>query len=181
MTYMRMTDVLMEWGLLDVEREAQALVAQRRSGQKKRIGQVLVELGFCDPADVVRALAAQAGLKAVDVERVTPDPRAVALVPRALALRHKVLPLQLGGPGGRMLGVAIPAPVSQELLAEVRKVSGRELVPYIAEDLALARMLARTYPEPVAEPPIVTGQSLPDDLDEPLIGGLFASNRSGGA
>ena len=158
MAHTRMTDLLMEWGLLDVEREAQALVAQRRGAhQNKKIGQVLVDMGFCHRADVVRALAAQAGLRAVDLDKVTPDPRALALLPRDVAMRLKVLPLQLGGPTGRLLGIAIPAPLNQARVDEARRLTGLEVLPYIADDIPLAHALLRAYPEPVEEPPIVAG------------------------
>ncbi len=211
MAHTRMTDLLMEWGLLDVEREAQALVAQRRGAhQNKKIGQVLVDMGFCHRADVVRALAAQAGLRAVDLDKVTPDPRALALLPRELALRLKVLPLQLGGPTGKLLGIAIPAPLLQARVDEARRLTGLEVLPYIADDISLAQAMLRAYPEPVEEPPIVAGleilestpavapvvapkpgprwteppkpRAVPQDTSEPpSLEGFFQSHRFDGA
>lgn len=163
----RMTDILKSWGKLDDAKEARAVELHRRLG--KRIGQVLVQLGFCRPGEVVNALAAQAGLSAVDLPRVVSSPDAVALVPRKVAERYRVVPLRLGGPDRDSLAVAIAAPVSLEALDAVRAVSRRKVVPFIADEDQLAPALARAYGEVPA--PVELEDTLDGDADEapPLV------------
>jgi hypothetical protein len=45
----------------------------------------------------------------------------------------------------------------QARVDEVRRLTGLEVLPYIADDISLAQAMLRAYPEPVEEPPIVAG------------------------
>ncbi len=143
MARQRLTDILKAWGLIDAKEEAQAVAAHRLWGV--RVGEALVGLGLCPRENVVRALAAQAGLQAVDLGRVRPEPSAVALVPQAVARRYQVLPLSLGAPGERVLIMAMAAPVSAEVLEVVHELAGRKVMVFIGEEETLARMITRTY------------------------------------
>ena len=90
-------------------------------------------------------VAAQAGLKAVDLPRVVSDPKAVALVPREVAERCQAVPLRLGGDRQSAPAVAIVAPVKPEALEELRRVTGKTIVPYVAHEDDVADALVRLY------------------------------------
>jgi hypothetical protein len=66
-----------------------------------RLGQALIQLGFCTDAQVALALAAQLEIPFVDLDQTAPEPDCVALLPRDVALRHRLLPV--GMRGGRLL------------------------------------------------------------------------------
>jgi hypothetical protein len=59
----------------------------------KRLGEVLVELGLVDPAEVVRLVAAQRGLPFVDVRKIPIDHAAARLLPIDLARDNRALPV----------------------------------------------------------------------------------------
>ena len=68
--------VLLSTKLLSPEQLDHALAVQRGSG--KRIGQVLIELGFLYEQDIARAIAIQHDLPYIDLEASSVDPRAAA-------------------------------------------------------------------------------------------------------
>ncbi|MEM7518078.1 MAG: ATPase, partial [Planctomycetota bacterium] len=56
----------------------EALEEQKKHGGL--IGQSLVAMGSCAETDIVKALAEQAGMEAVDLNSVTPEPEALSRV-----------------------------------------------------------------------------------------------------
>jgi hypothetical protein len=83
--------LLSEAGLLgDTELDV-ALKHARADG--KRLGEVLVELGLVDAAEVVRLVAAQRGLPFIDVRTIPIDRAAARLLPIELARESRALPV----------------------------------------------------------------------------------------
>ncbi|QSQ24184.1 general secretion pathway protein GspE [Pyxidicoccus parkwayensis] len=124
------------------------------------LGRALVREGVCSEADILRGLAAQLGVEAVDLEHVIPERSALSLIPariarqyRAVPLRVEMVPLEQGE--REVLHIALPAPVSLEAVDAVRAVSGKPRVEaHVASDPALARALADLYGiEEPTEPP----------------------------
>lgn len=124
------------------------------------LGRALVREGVCSEADVLRGLATQLGVEAVDLERVLPSPGVAALIPTRVARQYRAVPLrlemvQLEQGEREVLHIALPAPVSLEAVDAVRAVSGKARVEaHVASDTALARALAMVYGiEEPSEPP----------------------------
>ncbi|WNZ60244.1 general secretion pathway protein GspE [Myxococcus sp. MxC21-1] len=124
------------------------------------LGRALVREGLCSEADVLRGLAEQFGVDAVDLERTPPDARLLNHIPARVARQYRVVPLRIEkvllDQGEReVLHIALPAPVSLDAVDAVRAVSGMPRVEaHIASDAALARALADLYGiETPAEPP----------------------------
>ena len=83
---------LLALGLLT---QAQLDRALKRSGDKVALGEALVDAGLLSRGDLQTALAHKMGFPLVDLERFPLDPQALALLPRRLAISHRVLPLML--------------------------------------------------------------------------------------
>ena len=128
-----------------VVREGQvqeALAAQRKHGGL--IGQCLVELGHCSSADVARALAEQAGLESVDLDKVKPERAALALVDASAAHTYGVLPLRVEG---RTLVVAIADPLNTALIEDLRFTTGLEVRGALADAATLKKLVLQHYGE----------------------------------
>ncbi|WP_395856123.1 hypothetical protein [Cystobacter fuscus] len=109
------------------------------------LGQVVVDLRFCSAEQVLRALSRQAGVPATDLDAEPLDPTLTKLVPRRLAEQHRVVPLRLEGPRDELV-VAIAAPANLHSLDAVRSVTRRaRVVPMLASDSAIARAIERLY------------------------------------
>jgi type IV pilus assembly protein PilB len=110
------------------------------------LGQVVVDLSFCTANQVLEALARQTGVPAVDLDAELLEPTLARLVPQRLAEMHRVVPLRLEGPRDTVLVVAIAAPANLHSLDTVRSVACKlRVVPLLATDAAISRAIERLY------------------------------------
>lgn len=110
------------------------------------LGQVVVDLRFCTAKQVLEALANQTGVPAMDLDGQRMKAALADLVPRRLAELHRVVPLWLEGPRDMVLVVAIAAPASLQSLDAVRSVARKaRVVPWLATDAAIGRAIERLY------------------------------------
>ena len=82
---------LLEAGLIDDQQLDLALREQKRQG--KKLGEVLIDLGFVAPGVITDALASEAKTEVVDVLNAHIDPEVMALIDYDTARRHRVIPL----------------------------------------------------------------------------------------
>jgi type IV pilus assembly protein PilB len=136
----RIGDQLVHDGLLTREQLTKALDDARTNGN--RLGFSLVKLGFIGEQDLVRALARQHRIPAVDLERVKLDPRVLKLVPADIAVKHQVLPLRRVG---RALTVAMGNPTDLGVIDDLKFVTRLDIEPVIAGDFTLKRIIEREY------------------------------------
>ena len=96
----------------------------------RRLGEVLLARGVVKPKDLVRALAVQFGLEFVDLDDHQIDGEVAQLVPRSLAHRHRALPVWRDGP---QIVVAMANPVDVLALDDIRSLVGRQVKPVMGE------------------------------------------------
>src|SRR5687768_13972960 len=87
--------ILKDLGAVHEGMVQEALAGQRERGG--RIGEILMELGHIDRAQLARALAEQAGLPFWDIASKPPQPEAVRRLDAASARAFRVMPLALAG------------------------------------------------------------------------------------
>jgi type IV pilus assembly protein PilB len=136
----RIGDQLIHEGLVTREQLSKALDDARNGGN--RLGFSLVKLGFLSEQDLVRALARQHRIPAVDLERVKLDPRILKLVPPEIAVKHQVLPLRRVG---RTLTVAMANPTDLGVLDDLKFVTRLDIEPVIAGDFSLRKIIEKEY------------------------------------
>ena len=105
--------VLLQSRLLRPEQLDRALEVQRGSG--KRLGEVLIELGFLYEQDISRALANQGGLKYLDLAASSVDPRAASRLNPEVGQRLRAVPVRFEAEG-LLVAVADPAEAPAALL-----------------------------------------------------------------
>lgn len=109
-------EILLEWGTVTQAQLDQAMGVAKGTG--KRLGEALVELGFCSEQDVAKALATQFDMEYINLD--SPDAAEdidMSLVPQDLIKKHLILPL--GKTNGR-LKLIIHDPMDLELLDLLR-------------------------------------------------------------
>jgi len=116
-------EILKRWGLIDDQKLEEGLKISQ--GSRKRIGEVLVDLGYAQQNDVAKALASQFGMEFVDLDQ----PDAVSkdnleLIPSDLIKKYLVLPL---GKDGNKLKVLVHDPMDLALIDDLRFRLGGEL------------------------------------------------------
>lgn len=108
----RIGDVLLEAGLITTEQLDAALEAQRDpNAPRRRLGQVVCDLGFATERDVAKALADLLGYMMLDLSRITASREVVRLLPQAVAERTCTLVLERNERGGLIVAMADPTNV----------------------------------------------------------------------
>ena len=96
--------ILISEGILSEDQLRIALLEQMKQNQP--IGKLLVSLGFVTEATLRQALSENLGKQSIDLSHAVIDPQALKLVPRDLAKRHHLLPLDYDR-NNRRLALAI--------------------------------------------------------------------------
>ncbi|WP_153132603.1 GspE/PulE family protein [Dechloromonas hortensis] len=92
--------ILISEGILSEDQLRIALLEQMKLNQP--IGKLLVSLGFVSEATLRQALSESLGKQSIDLTHAVIDPQALKLVPRDLAKRYHLLPLDYDRPSQRL-------------------------------------------------------------------------------
>lgn len=87
-------DLLLSRHLITVKQLEQAVKIQQKSRPKKKLGQILLELGYITEEELAAALATQRRWSFVEIDPFAVEPRVLGLVPRWMAERYRVFPLK---------------------------------------------------------------------------------------
>ncbi|WP_235269902.1 GspE/PulE family protein [Geoalkalibacter subterraneus] len=112
----RVGDILVAAGLVTREQVEHALKTQEK-GKKKKIGTLLIEMGLITEDQLLSALATKFGLRLVNLEETEPSQDALAALPREVATRMQVVPVEIHG---RTLVVATSQPTDPTISENLR-------------------------------------------------------------
>ncbi|WP_434478380.1 hypothetical protein [Gemmatimonas sp.] len=129
----RIGDLLLKEGLLTKETLAKAL-QELANNPGQRLGLTVVKMGLVPETDVVRMLARQFRMPAVDLSRFEVDTRLLKLIPAELASKHTVLPLKRDG---RQLTVAIADPTSMSVVDDLKFITRYDIIPVLAGEYSM--------------------------------------------
>jgi type IV pilus assembly protein PilB len=121
-TRRRLGEVLVEQGLITAEQLDGALNEQRvvaSQGRRVRLGQTLIERGHLTDRQIAIALADAMSLRMVEI--IDPEPEIGRLLPRRLAERHLVMPVEVDG---QRLVVAFADPTDVIALDDIKAYTG---------------------------------------------------------
>lgn len=117
-------------------------LAEQAQYPGQRLGLTLVKMGLVNETDVVRMLARQHRMPAVDLSRFEVDARLLKLIPAELASKHTVLPLKRDG---RQLTVAIADPTSMSVVDDLKFITRYDIVPVLAGELSMRTAIEKNY------------------------------------
>src|SRR5262245_59193517 len=132
--------VLLERSLITAHQLSAAIEQQRCSN--KRLGQVLLELGYTTPDALLGALSIQLGVPAARLNDFSVSAIAVQALPEKLARKHNAVPLQRVG---QILQVAIAQPNDLTTLDDLRFACGCQIQTFVALESEIAAALDRFY------------------------------------
>ncbi|MBM2838165.1 MAG: Type secretion system protein GspE, partial [Deltaproteobacteria bacterium] len=120
----KLGELLVDAGLISAEQLAKALANQKVN--KKRIGEIIVDLKMASEMDIVQTLYFELGVDSLDLSKAIIDPMAIQLVPEKLARKFSLLPISVDG---KVLTVAMLDPLDFEALDDIRFATGYKLKP----------------------------------------------------
>ncbi|MBN1288939.1 MAG: Flp pilus assembly complex ATPase component TadA [Actinobacteria bacterium] len=123
----RLGQLLLENNILTVEQLEAALQEHQKTG--KSLGRVLVDLGMLSEGKLTAVLAAQIGIRFIDIGTYKVDPAAATLIDDSLARRHFACPIDFDN--GRLV-VAMVDPTNVYALDDLRITTGMEILPVIS-------------------------------------------------
>ena len=132
--------ILLERKLVTEEQLAQAMDRQQRT--RRRLGRVLVEMGFATPEAVLEALSAQLGVPSTRVNSYTVNAEAVQCLPEKVARKHTAFPLLKVG---STLVVAVASPKDLHALDDLRFAAGCGIQTMVAMETEIQAALDKYY------------------------------------
>ncbi len=123
----RLGQLLMRAGIITERQLNDALEVHKATGSP--LGRVLVDLGYATQGAILSVMAAQIGIEYIDFSARKPTPDAVAAVPRDLAERYTLMPVQIAD--GELV-VAMADPQNVLALDDLRIITGHEIKPAIS-------------------------------------------------
>jgi type IV pilus assembly protein PilB len=137
-------DCLVQAGLITEDDLRNALAEHKRTGE--RIGVVLVRMNLATEKQIAKALAFQLGFPYVNLAENPPDPRAVILIPKEVALKRVCIPL---GRENNILTLAMADPLLFSVVQDLEFQTGyriRQVVATRADIIAAVQSAAFSVP-----------------------------------
>ena len=119
-----------------------ALGKQMNDGDKRPIGQILIEMGTVSAENVARALAEQFDMRYVDLETIDIPSTVIRLINESLCRERKVIPVSLAG---RMLTVAMANPLDLELVDTLRFSTSLQIEVALSSDRQIAATIEKHF------------------------------------
>lgn len=132
------------------ERQLQTALKGRR-GSRRRIGEVLTDLGLVSELDVAECLAEQFGLQMVDPATLSPSPDALNAIPKDVAMEYRVLPVRYTWDD---ISCVVADPLDFPASDMIARISGRRVLLQLAPATQLIVAIMRAYGIVHADTPI---------------------------
>ena len=137
-------EILVERKTLTQDQLREAIERQQRS--RKRLGEILMELGFADADSVLEGLSAQLGVPPTRVNSFTVTPEAMSCLSERIARKYTAVPMLKTG---STLVVATANPRDLQALDDLRFAAGCEIQTMIALESEIQQALEIVLRQPV--------------------------------
>ncbi len=141
-------EVLLKARLISEEQLLHALRLQKKDG--KRLGSVLLSLGYISEGDLVSFLSRQYSLPAIKSGELRVDPSLLKILPHEIARKNQVVPLSWDGDS---LRIATADPSNSAALDDIKFFTGKKVSLTVAAESVIADAIERYYSkrEPMAQ------------------------------
>jgi type IV-A pilus assembly ATPase PilB len=136
----RLGELLLRDQIISPEQLQRAQEESRKSGD--RLGNALIKTGAIPEEDLTQFLSKQYGVPAVNLAEFDIDSEVIALVPKDVAIRHRVVPINRAGSS---LIVAIADPSNILAIDDLKFVTGYNIEAVVASDVGISDAIERYY------------------------------------
>ena len=156
----RLGEYLVKIGLIDKETLNKALKAQKSS--KKKLGQILVDMGVADDVAIAKALAIRLKIPYGRIDKASIPNDIIALISPELAEKHMVIPLRMKG--DRLL-VAMANPLDLYALEDLRFYTELPIDRAVVPSGDMATAIQKHYPKQGLDQSLGLGFGTDDDIE----------------
>ena len=140
---LRLGEYLVMIGLIDKETLNKALNAQKSS--KKKLGQILMDMGVADDVVIAKALAVRLKIPYGRIDKANIPKDIISLIPPELAEKHTIIPLRKNG--NRLL-VAMANPLDLHATEDLRFYTQLPIDRAVAPMGDVVTAIEKHYPKP---------------------------------
>ena len=134
--------VLTKMGKVTREQVHEALEVQKTT--KKRIGEVLIDLGYCASKDIAAALAGQAGLAYIDLTGMEIPEAVRTIIPSENVQAYQVVPIDYN-PNSKRLKIAMKSADNFRAVDDLRLLMGFNVEAVVADEAAIDVLIKKYY------------------------------------
>ncbi|MAE62509.1 MAG: pilus assembly protein PilB [Planctomycetaceae bacterium] len=142
LTGRRIGVILRKMGLVNRDQVHEALDLQ--SQRRLPLGQLLIELGHVNQADVNAALAAQAGMESVDLEKMELDESVFKILPAETAKAYQCIPIRYEE-STNTLTIAMKSADNFRAMDDLQLLMGFDVKAIVADPRQIDACIARYY------------------------------------
>jgi type IV pilus assembly protein PilB len=129
-------------GKVTREQVHEALEVQKTT--KKRIGEVLIDLGYCASKDIAAALAGQAGLAYIDLTGMEIPEAVRTIIPSENVQAYQVVPIDYN-PNSKRLKIAMKSADNFRAVDDLRLLMGFNVEAVVADEAAIDVLIKKYY------------------------------------
>ncbi len=134
--------VLTKMGRVTREQVYDGLALQKK--RKIRLGEALLELGYIKEEDILQALAYQAGMDLVDLDKIQVSQEAIAALPAVSANAYQIAPIDFDAKS-RHITVAIKSPDNFSAVDDLRLLMGFKVTAVLAPEKQVTDFIKKHY------------------------------------
>jgi type IV pilus assembly protein PilB len=138
----RLGELLVRENLISVQQLRKAQEEQQKTGT--RIGTALIKVGAIEESKLTDFLSKQYGVPAINLKEFDVDPEIIKLVPKEVALKHLVLPVNRAGSS---LIAAMCDPSNIYAVDDLKFLTGYNIEPVVASEPSIREAIERYYAE----------------------------------
>lgn len=135
--------MLKKYGYITEEQIKHALILQKQD-QSKKLGQILIELGYVDEKEVLDVLGKTMGLQTIKLDTYKIDVKAVAKIPKQLAEKYSLIAIS---EKEGTLTISMSDPLNFYAVEDVRQVTGMNIEVYLSESEQINKAINLYYSE----------------------------------
>ncbi|HUW62351.1 MAG TPA: HDOD domain-containing protein [Candidatus Bathyarchaeia archaeon] len=136
----RIGELLIEEGLITESDLAKALDHQKKHGGKTV--EILIRLGIIEAATFVKFLSKRPGIPSIDLSNYEVPQDLVALVPRELATKHEIFPIDKMG---KVLTLGMAFPLDRATIEKLESVTGFKIRPILCSSGDIRAAIKQYY------------------------------------
>ncbi|MBL8937947.1 MAG: type II secretion system protein GspE, partial [Archangium sp.] len=138
----RLGELLVRENLISVQQLRKAQEEQQKNGT--RISTALIKVGAIEESKLTDFLSKQYGVPAINLKEFDVDPEIIKLVPKDVAEKHLVIPVNRAGSS---LIVAMCDPSNIYAVDDLKFLTGYNIEPVVTSEPALREAIEKYYAE----------------------------------